>query len=91
MSYNYRTSKNLDRILEKLLKKDKAIYEQVINKIEEIISSSDIGHYKNLRYDLKDKKRVHIGHFVLVFKFNKTKNLIEFDDFDHHDNVYKKR
>jgi len=39
---------------------------------------------------LKDKKRVHIGHFVLVFKFNKTENLIEFDDFEHHDIIYKK-
>lgn len=66
-----------------ILKKDKSLYEQVLNKINEVINSSDIEHYKNLRYDLKDKKRVHIGHFVLVFKFNKVNNLIEFDDFDH--------
>lgn len=90
MSYNYRTSKNLDRILEKLFKKDNSTYEQVMKKIDEIINSSDIEHYKNLRYDLKDKKRVHMGHFVLVFKFNKTENLIEFDDFNHHDVIYKK-
>jgi YafQ family addiction module toxin component len=91
MPYNYRTSKNLDRILEKLFKKDKVTYEQIMAKIEEIISSSDVEHYKNLRYTMKDRKRVHIGHFVLVFKFNKAENLIEFDDFDHHDNMYKKR
>ena len=90
MSYNYRTSKNLDRILEKLLKKDKALYEQVIKKIKEVINSSDVGHYKNLKYNLSDKKRAHIGHFVLVFNFNRTLNLIEFDDFNHHDNIYKK-
>lgn len=90
MSYRYRTSKNLDRILEKLFKKDKSTYEQVIKKIGEIITSLDIEHYKNLRYDMKDKKRAHIGHFVLVFKFNKTENLIEFDDFDHHDVIYQK-
>ena len=89
MPYQYRTSKHLDRILEKLFKKDKALYEQVLNQIEEVISSSDIEHYKNLRYTLKDKKRVHIGHFVLVFSFNKTNNSIEFDDFDHHDHIYK--
>ena len=91
MLHKYRISKNLDRILEKLLKKNKNIYEQVLNKIEEIINSADVEHYKNLRYDLKDKKRVHIGHFVLVFKFNKLQNLIEFDDFDHHDNIYKEK
>lgn len=89
MPHNYRTSRNLDRILERLLKKDKSLYEQLMSKIEEIINSSDIEHYKNLRYDMKDKKRVHIGHFVLVFKFNRTENLIEFDDFDHHDKIYK--
>ena len=90
MPYRYKTSKNLDRILEKLFKKDKPVYEQVMKKIEEVINSSDVEHYKNLRYNLSDRKRVHIGHFVLVFKFNKTENLIEFDDFDHHDIIYKK-
>lgn len=90
MSYNYRLSKNLERILDKLFKKDISTYEQIMKKINEVINSPDIEHYKNLKYNLKDKKRVHIGHFVLVFKFNKTENLIEFDDFDHHDLIYKK-
>lgn len=91
MSYCYKTSKNLDRILEKLFKKDKSLYEQVMKKIKEVIDSSDIGHYKNLRYNMKDRKRVHVGHFILVFKFNKEENLIEFDDFDHHDKIYLKK
>lgn len=91
MPYNYKTSKNLDRILERLFKKDKATYEQVMKKINEIITSPDVEHYKNLRYDLSEYKRVHIGHFVLVFKFNKTENLIEFSDYDHHDVIYKKK
>jgi len=90
MPYNYKTSKNLDRILEKLLRKDKSTYEQVMKKIEEVINSSDVEHYKNLRYDMKEYKRVHIGSFVLVFKLNKISNLIEFNDFDHHDVIYKK-
>ncbi len=91
MLYNYKTSKNLDRILKKLFRKDKGTYEQIIKKIKEVINSQNVEHYKNLRYNLSDYKRVHIGHFVLVFKFNKTENLIEFSDFDHHDNIYKKR
>ena len=91
MPYNYKTSKNLNRILEKLLKKDKVTYEQVMKKINEVINSSNVEHYKNLRYDLSDYKRVHVGHFGLVFKFNKAENLIEFSDYDHHDVIYKKR
>ena len=91
MSYNYRTSKNIDRILEKLCKKDKTLYEQLIKKMNEVIYSADIEHYKNLRYSLSEYKRVHVGHFVLTFKFNKTENPIDFTDFDHHDNIYTKK
>jgi YafQ family addiction module toxin component len=85
----YRTSKELDRILTKLQKKDKQLYENLLNKMEEIINSPDIEHYKNLRYDLKEFKRAHVGHFVLAFKFDKINNLILFTDFDHHDKIYR--
>ena len=89
--YEYEIKPSLQKILNKLSKKNKQLYEQVMKKINEVIKSPDVEHYKNLRYDLSDYKRVHIGHFVLVFKFNKTENLIEFSDFDHHDVIYKKR
>ncbi|KYC45957.1 MAG: hypothetical protein APG12_00478 [Candidatus Methanofastidiosum methylothiophilum] len=68
-------------------KKDKALYSQVINKINEVINSENPKHYKNLRNDLKEFKRVHISHFVLLFKINKD-NSIKFDDLEHHDVVY---
>lgn len=91
MPYNYKTSKNLDRILEILSRKDKSLYEQLIKKIDEIINSQDVEHYKNLRNDLKEFKRVQVGHFVLVFRFIKNENKILFVDFDNHDKIYKKR
>ncbi len=87
--YGYEVIPYLQKILNKLSKKDKATYEQVMKKIEEILNSPDIEHYKNMRYDLSDKKRVHIGHFVLVFSFIKSENKIKFLDFDHHDVIYK--
>ena len=86
----YEILPSLKKKLNKLSKKDRALYEQVLSKIEEVISSANVEHYKNLRYDLKDKKRVHIGHFVLVFRFMKPENKIIFDDFDHHDSIYGK-
>jgi len=82
----YEISDHLKKILKKLQKKDNKLYLSILNKIEEIITSDDIAHYKNLRYNLKDSKRVHLGHFVLVFKIKDNK--ISFDDFDHHDNIY---
>ncbi len=88
--YFYEIKPNLQKILNKLLKKDKPLCEQVLNKINEIVNAYDVEHYKNLRYNLKDCKRVHIGHFVLVFSFDKTNRIISFLDFDHHDNIYRR-
>ena len=90
MLHKYKTSKHLDKILLKLQNKDKKLYENVLNKINEVISTSNIEHYKNLRYHLKEYKRVQIGSFVLVFKYDKKEDLVYFDDFDHHDNIYKR-
>ncbi|HLD10858.1 MAG TPA: addiction module toxin RelE [Candidatus Nanoarchaeia archaeon] len=87
--YKAQISENLKEIMSKLSKKDKTLYEQLLNKINEIVNSYNIEHYKNLKYKLKDSKRVHINYFVLIFQFNKEKQEINFDDFDHHDNIYK--
>lgn len=87
--HNWQTSEHLKEVMRKLSKKDKSLYEQLLKKIDEIIKCYDIEHYKNLRYNMKDSKRVQIGHFVLVFQYNKTTDTINFDDFDHHDKIYK--
>lgn len=77
--------------MKKLGKKDKILYERLLKKIDEIVNSYDIEHYKNLRYNMKDSKSVHVGSSVLVFQYDKGRDLINFDDFDHHDKIYKKR
>lgn len=77
--------------IQKLLKKDKKKIEIINKKIKEIINcdAESINYYKNLRYDLKEFKRVHIDkHFVLTFKVDLTNKFILFVDFDHHDKVY---
>lgn len=91
MPRQYKTSKELDRILDKLQKRDKKLYENVLGKIEEVFTNANVEHYKNLRYTLKEFKRVHVGNFVLVFKYDKQNDIIYFTDFDHHDNIYKKK
>ena len=88
--YSYEIIPYLQQILNKLSKKDKALYERVLNKIEEVVTSGDVEHYKNLRHDMGDRKRVQVGHFVLIFKFIKEENKIKFVDFDHHDHIYLK-
>lgn len=77
--------------LVKVSKKDKIAYEAIMKKIDEVVNSYDVEHYKNLRYDMKDSKRAHIGHFVLVFRYDKSRDFISFEDYDHHDKIYQKR
>ena len=89
--HNWKTSEYLLGVMRKLSQKDKSLYEQLLGKIEEIKNCYDVEHYKNLRYDMKDSKRAHIGHFVLVFQYDKSTDMINFYDFDHHDVIYKKK
>jgi len=86
--YSHEIIPSLQKKLNKLSKKDKLLFEQLLKKIEEVINSEDIEHYKNLRYAMKDRKRIHIGPFVLVFKFIKFESKVIFIDFDHHDKIY---
>jgi len=88
---NFDIEKKLHKKLEKLFKKDNQTYKRVIKKINEIINSDSVEHYKNLRNDLKNFKRVQIGEKILTFSFDKTKNKIQFYDFDHHDKIYLKQ
>lgn len=79
----------LHKKLIKLSRKDNVAYEAVMGKIQEIVDCSDVEHYKNLRYDMKYSKRVHIGHFVLVFSYDKSNDYVYFEDYNHHDNIYR--
>ncbi len=79
----------LEKILKKLHKKNKKLYKQLLKKIEEVANCYTVEHYKNLRHNMKESKRVHVGHFVLIFSYNKTNNFISFEYFDHHDKIYK--
>ena len=46
--YDFYVSEHLEKILSKLSKKDKNLYEQILKKIDEVIHCSDVDHYKNL-------------------------------------------
>ena len=91
MPFDYDFTDKLKDIIEKLRRKDPKRAEIIYNKVKQIINSDEITieHYKNMRYGLSDRKRVHIDKsFVLTFKYDKTKKFILFLDIDHHDNIY---
>ena len=76
-------------LFDKQFKKDRKMYETVINKIEEIIQNPQ--HYKPLKYDLAGERWVHImKSFVLRFEIDETRKTVVFIAFSHHDDVYKR-
>lgn len=89
MSFDYILSDELKVIFRKIAKKDKELSISIKKKINQIIAldKDTIKHFKNLRGNLKEYKRVHIGSFVLMFKVHE--NLIIFDKFLHHDEAYE--
>ena len=87
--YSLRVKPNLDRVLNKLSKKNHKQYEIVKSKIEEIIINPQ--HYKNLKAPLQDLKEVHIDKsFVLTFSVDKNTKTVTLEDYDYHDKIYNK-
>jgi len=90
--FKFDLSGELKITLARLSKKDPVTARILNAKIKQIINCDEkrIDHFKNLRYDLSEYKRVHIGKsFVLIFKVTKSGKHILFSKFRHHDDVYK--
>lgn len=81
---------NIAKIMQKLKAKDYSLFIALQKKIAQIgaLDMIAVEHLKNLRHDSSYLKRVQIGCFVLVFRVKE--DTIVFEDFDHHDRIYKK-
>ena len=87
--YSYTLRKAVERTFFKLAKKNPKQMDIIEKKIKEIIKNPH--HYKNLRRPLQHLKGIHIDKsFVLVFSINEVKKIVIFEDYDHHDRIYKK-
>lgn len=89
----YDLSDGLKETIKKLARRDQRRAKILQNKIRQIISSDEhtIGRFKNLRYSMSERMRVHIDKsFVLTFRYYREKKFVFFEDFDHHDNIYRK-
>ncbi|MEK6835134.1 MAG: hypothetical protein AABX61_02625 [Nanoarchaeota archaeon] len=81
-------SEEITKKLAKLKKKDLTHFNLVRKKMDWILSNPE-HRYKDLHYSMKGVSRVHIGHFVLTFKIDNLNKIIYFEDYNHHDNIYK--
>jgi YafQ family addiction module toxin component len=70
--------------------KNRVLFEAIFKKIDEILQNPT--RYKPLRHDMKGFQRVHVmKSFVLIFKVDDDNKIVKFEDFDHHDKIYKRR
>jgi YafQ family addiction module toxin component len=88
--YKLKRKKGLDKIFEKLAKRDIIALEAVQKKAKQIIQ--DPYRFKPLSNKMKKIRRVHIkSHFVLTYKIYEKEKIVELLDYDHHDKIYKNR
>lgn len=79
-------SVEFEDVLKQCKKKNKILFARIEKQIMKIIREPMIG--KPLRHSLKNRRRIHIGSFVLIYEFYGGE--LRFIDLDHHDNIYKK-
>lgn len=84
MEFTVQKTKQFEKSMKKLKKKDKVLFQRIQKKIVEIIKNP-IRH-KYLRNVLAGYSRIQFGPFVLIFKINGS--TIKFISLDHHDRAY---
>lgn len=85
--YSFEIKEELEKSLQKLAQKDKRHYQSVVKKILQVAENPEMG--KPLRNVLKGWRRVHVGHFVLLYEVDEKNKRVIFLDFEHHDRAYK--
>ncbi len=84
--YDIKIESKLEKLLNKIKKKDRILYERIIKQMLKLAETPKQG--KPLRNILKGKWRVQIGPFVLVYAIDENQHKVVFLEFEHHDRVY---
>lgn len=88
MTFTLEVAEDLDKLLSKLARRDKPIFEAIEKKIPGILENPL--HFKPLRAPMQNKRRVHItGQFILVFSVDQERNIVKLLEFEHRDMAYK--
>ncbi len=86
--YSLAIKPELDKVFEKLAKKNPKQLEIIFKKADEVLANPH--RYKNLRAPLNHWKRVHIDkHFVLTYSIDEVNKKVVLEDYDHHDSIYR--
>jgi YafQ family addiction module toxin component len=87
--YFVHVTEHVDKIFEKLSKRDKTQLKAIQKKILQILENPY--KFKPLRAPLQNKRRVHIDKsFVLLFSIDEKNKKVIVENYDHHDDIYKR-
>ena len=75
--HNFHVSENLNETLKRLSKKNRVLHEQILKKIEEIINSLDIEHYKNVKNHQSKTGGMIMPHFVWFLSMLRIPRVIQ--------------
>ena len=84
--YRFKTTIEFDED-HKNIRRNFELKKRLQNKMNEILENPY--HYKPLRNVLKNKRRTHIGSFVLIFEVTENDHSVTFHSFKHHDESYE--
>lgn len=87
MTYEIIISPSFEKDTKTLFKKDPVLFDRIHRAVVRILNNPECG--KPLRNVLKSHRRVHVGHFILIYNLNDAKNTITLLRFTHHDKAYK--
>ena len=87
MTYQVILSPDFEKETKVLFKKDPVLFGRFKKTVNSILANPECG--KPLRNVLKGLRRVHIGHFVLIYEIDTTNEIITFLKFSPHDKAYK--
>jgi addiction module RelE/StbE family toxin len=86
MSFTIVPDPKVEATFKKMWQKDSARFGQIEKKLRELAENPEIG--KPLKKPLMGFWRLHIGHYVLMYKIDRKNRKITLVDYAHHDEVY---
>jgi len=89
MSYEAIVNQKCQEEIKKACRKNSLLETVLKKKISEVLENPQ--HYKPLRYDFAGERRVHImKSFVLIFEIDEANKTVQFIEFKHHDEAYRR-
>lgn len=84
--YSISVKGHVERIFRRLEKRDKKQLKIIKKKLQQIVENPQ--HFKPLRVPMQNKRRAHIGSFILIYSIDEKNKTVIVEEYTHHDEVY---